>query len=113
MNIIIKRLLCSAVLTCVNWFCCSDDMELRLPKDKLLSLCEVPSIRQYVRRSDYAFYQSLVQVLIPDVLRPIPSEYLCSRSIFGLSAGQPANMAWLWQQSTTSQPAKQTVSEID
>lgn len=50
-----------------------DDMEQRLPKDKLLSLCEVPAIRQYVRRSDYAFYQSLVQVLIPDVLRPIPS----------------------------------------
>lgn len=50
-----------------------DDMEQRLPKDKLFTLCEVPAVRQYVRRSDYAFYQSLVQVLIPDVLRPIPS----------------------------------------
>ena len=48
-------------------------MEQRLPKDKFYALCELPAIRQFMRRSDYAFYQALVHVLIPDVLRPIPS----------------------------------------
>lgn len=35
----------------------------------------MPAVQQYVRRSDYVFYQAIVEVLIPDVLRPIPSEY--------------------------------------
>lgn len=47
-------------------------MEQRLPKEKLYFLCELPAVQQYVLESDYAFYQALVQVLIPDVLRPIP-----------------------------------------
>uniref|UniRef100_A0A1I8H0Z1 Ig-like domain-containing protein n=1 Tax=Macrostomum lignano TaxID=282301 RepID=A0A1I8H0Z1_9PLAT len=47
--------------------------ESKLPKSKLLSLCELPSVQDFVRESDYAFYQSLVEVLIPNVLRPIPS----------------------------------------
>lgn len=51
-------------------------MEQRLPKEKLFALCELPAVRQYVLESDYAFYQALVQVLIPDVLRPIPGMIL-------------------------------------
>lgn len=33
-------------------------------------------LQQWVRKADYTFYQALVEVLIPDVLRPIPSKFL-------------------------------------
>ena len=49
--------------------------EQRLPSERLYALCRMPAVQQYVRRSDYVFYQAIVEVLIPDVLRPIPSEY--------------------------------------
>ncbi|XP_041359336.1 DNA-binding protein RFX2-like isoform X2 [Gigantopelta aegis] len=49
------------------------EFEKRLPRDKLFILCKYEPVRKYVKRSDYAFYQALVEVLIPDVLRPIPS----------------------------------------
>ncbi|XP_025109600.1 DNA-binding protein RFX2-like isoform X2 [Pomacea canaliculata] len=49
------------------------DFEKRLPKEKLFVLCRYEPVQKYVRRADYAFYQALVEVLIPDVLRPIPS----------------------------------------
>lgn len=49
------------------------DTERRLQKDVLYQLIEFEPVREYVRRSDYTFYHSLVEVLIPDVLRPIPS----------------------------------------
>ncbi len=49
-------------------------VEQRLSKDKLYSMCRLEAVQQYVRQSDYAFYQALVEVLIPDVLRPIPSK---------------------------------------
>ncbi|XP_074640484.1 DNA-binding protein RFX2-like [Tubulanus polymorphus] len=48
-------------------------IEKRLPKDKLQGVCKYEPVLRYIRQSDYAFYQSLVEVLIPDVLRPIPS----------------------------------------
>ncbi|PAA63540.1 hypothetical protein BOX15_Mlig034263g2 [Macrostomum lignano] len=47
--------------------------ESKLPHQKLLALCELDCVQNFVRESDYAFYQSLVEVLIPNVLRPIPS----------------------------------------
>ncbi|KAL5016555.1 hypothetical protein ScPMuIL_006144 [Solemya velum] len=50
-----------------------NDNERRLPKEKLFILCKYEPVQKFVRRSDYAFYQALVEVLIPDVLRPIPS----------------------------------------
>lgn len=52
------------------------DFEKRLPKEKLFVLCRYEPVQKYVRRADYAFYQALVEVLIPDVLRPIPSEFI-------------------------------------
>ncbi len=39
-------------------------------------MCKMESVQKYVRKSDYNFYQALVEVLIPDVLRPIPSKSL-------------------------------------
>ncbi|KAK3090908.1 hypothetical protein FSP39_015635 [Pinctada imbricata] len=50
-----------------------NDYEKRLPKDKLYAVSGYEAVQEYVRRADYTFYQALVEVLIPDVLRPIPS----------------------------------------
>ncbi|XP_078657240.1 transcription factor RFX3-like isoform X37 [Branchiostoma floridae x Branchiostoma belcheri] len=49
------------------------DMEKRLTKDKLFILCDYEPVCAFMRSCDHVFYQSLVEVLIPDVLRPIPS----------------------------------------
>ncbi|XP_060081474.1 DNA-binding protein RFX2-like isoform X1 [Ylistrum balloti] len=50
-----------------------NDYEKRLPKEKLYAVSKYGPVQEYVRKADYAFYQALVEVLIPDVLRPIPS----------------------------------------
>ncbi|KDR21076.1 Transcription factor RFX3, partial [Zootermopsis nevadensis] len=42
-------------------------------RTKLYLLSKCGPVQQFVRRVDYLFYQNLVEVLIPDVLRPIPS----------------------------------------
>ena len=52
------------------------DVEKRLPKAKLISLCQSDPVQEYVKHYDHILYQGLVEVLIPDVLRPIPSEFL-------------------------------------
>jgi regulatory factor X 1/2/3 len=43
-----------------------------LSKTKMYLLCKFGPVQQFVRRVDYLFYQKLVDILIPDVLRPIP-----------------------------------------
>ncbi|BFZ16505.1 hypothetical protein BsWGS_19544 [Bradybaena similaris] len=50
-----------------------EKMEKRMSKERLYALCRFEPIVNWVRKSDYTFYQALVEVLIPDVLRPIPS----------------------------------------
>lgn len=57
-----------------NIFRPDNDYERRLPRDKLYLMCKYEPVQNYVRKSDYMFYQALVEVLIPDVLRPIPSK---------------------------------------
>ncbi|XP_076371286.1 transcription factor RFX3-like isoform X2 [Tachypleus tridentatus] len=47
--------------------------EKTLNKSSLYKLCFCEEIQKLVRKVDYQFYQNLVDVLIPDVLRPIPS----------------------------------------
>ncbi|XP_062967008.1 DNA-binding protein RFX2 isoform X1 [Cynocephalus volans] len=44
-----------------------------LPKDKLISLCKSDPILKWMRNCDHILYQALVEILIPDVLRPVPS----------------------------------------
>jgi regulatory factor X 1/2/3 len=44
-----------------------------LSKTKMYLLCKFGPVQQFVRRVDYLFYQKLVDILIPDVLRSIPS----------------------------------------
>lgn len=48
-----------------------------LPKDKLVSLCKCDPVLRWMRTCDHILYQALVEILIPDVLRPVPSKQLC------------------------------------
>ncbi|XP_024120962.2 DNA-binding protein RFX2-like [Oryzias melastigma] len=50
-----------------------DDMEGTIPREKLLALCKYEPVRLWMRSCDHILYQALVEVLIPDVLRPVPS----------------------------------------
>ncbi|XP_073491041.1 transcription factor RFX3 isoform X1 [Aquarana catesbeiana] len=49
------------------------EMESRLPKSKLILLCKNELILKWMCNCDHVMYQALVEILIPDVLRPIPS----------------------------------------
>ncbi|XP_031417158.1 MHC class II regulatory factor RFX1a [Clupea harengus] len=50
-----------------------DESERRLPKSCLVLLCKYDPVVRWSRDCDNTLYQGLVEILIPDVLRPIPS----------------------------------------
>ncbi|KAI1886630.1 hypothetical protein AGOR_G00197790 [Albula goreensis] len=50
-----------------------EESEKRLPKSCLVLLCKYDPVLRWSRDCDNALYQGLVEILIPDVLRPIPS----------------------------------------
>ncbi|XP_063077089.1 MHC class II regulatory factor RFX1-like [Engraulis encrasicolus] len=50
-----------------------DESERRLPKAILVLLCKFEPVVRWSRDCDNSLYQALVEILIPDVLRPIPS----------------------------------------
>lgn len=50
-------------------------MEGVIPREKLVALCKYEPIRLWMRSCDHILYQALVEILIPDVLRPVPSQY--------------------------------------
>ncbi|XP_057280418.1 MHC class II regulatory factor RFX1 [Pezoporus wallicus] len=50
-----------------------EEAEKRLPQARLVALCKWEPALRWVRDCDHALYQGLVEILIPDVLRPIPS----------------------------------------
>ncbi|XP_041475684.1 transcription factor RFX3-like isoform X3 [Lytechinus variegatus] len=50
-----------------------EEQEKQLSKEKLFALCKLVPIQTYIKHYDHILYQGLVEVLIPDVLRPIPS----------------------------------------
>ncbi|KFP58331.1 DNA-binding protein RFX2, partial [Cariama cristata] len=50
-----------------------EEHETTLPKDKLIALCKYEPILKWMRSCDHILYQALVEILIPDVLRPVPS----------------------------------------
>ncbi|XP_072255553.1 MHC class II regulatory factor RFX1 isoform X2 [Pyxicephalus adspersus] len=50
-----------------------DEAEKRLPKDSLVLLSKYEPLLKWSRDCDHLLYQGLVETLIPDVLRPIPS----------------------------------------
>ncbi|XP_043576750.1 DNA-binding protein RFX2 isoform X2 [Chiloscyllium plagiosum] len=50
-----------------------EESEAVFPKDKLINLCKFEPIIKWMRNCDHVLYQALVEILIPDVLRPVPS----------------------------------------
>nr|XP_020451705.1 MHC class II regulatory factor RFX1 isoform X2 [Monopterus albus] len=50
-----------------------NESEKRLPKSCLVVLCKFEPVLRWTRECDNVLYQTLVEILIPDVLRPIPS----------------------------------------
>ncbi|XP_075832766.1 MHC class II regulatory factor RFX1 isoform X2 [Microtus pennsylvanicus] len=50
-----------------------DEAEKRLPRASLVLLSKFQPVLQWTKRCDNVLYQGLVEILIPDVLRPIPS----------------------------------------
>ncbi|XP_068995868.1 MHC class II regulatory factor RFX1 isoform X3 [Embiotoca jacksoni] len=50
-----------------------NESEKRLPKSCLVLLCKFEPVLRWTRECDNLLYQTLVDILIPDVLRPIPS----------------------------------------
>ncbi|XP_035710634.1 uncharacterized protein LOC110854212 isoform X2 [Folsomia candida] len=49
------------------------DFEKILPKEKLILMCQMKAVQEFVKEVDWMLYQKLVGILLPDVLRPIPS----------------------------------------
>ncbi|EDL92240.1 regulatory factor X, 1 (influences HLA class II expression) (predicted) [Rattus norvegicus] len=50
-----------------------DEAEKRLPRASLVLLSKFQPVLQWTKHCDNVLYQGLVEILIPDVLRPIPS----------------------------------------
>lgn len=57
-----------------------DEAEKRLPKASLVLLSKFEPVLQWTKHCDNVLYQGLVEILIPDVLRPIPSKCTAPRS---------------------------------
>ncbi|XP_028318691.1 transcription factor RFX3 [Gouania willdenowi] len=49
------------------------EIEARLPQSQLLLLCRHEAVLKWMNTCDHLMYHALVEILIPDVLRPIPS----------------------------------------
>ncbi|XP_061456521.1 DNA-binding protein RFX2 isoform X2 [Rhineura floridana] len=47
--------------------------EALIPRHKLVAMCKYDPIMKWMRSCDHVLYQTLVEILIPDVLRPVPS----------------------------------------
>lgn len=62
--------------------CRHNESEKRLPKSCLVVLCKFEPVLRWTRECDNLLYQTLVEILIPDVLRPIPSKLV--RHVRGL-----------------------------
>ncbi|KAJ8374478.1 hypothetical protein SKAU_G00050580 [Synaphobranchus kaupii] len=50
-----------------------EETEGVIPREKLVTLCKYEPVRLWMRSCDHILYQALVEILIPDVLRPVPS----------------------------------------
>ncbi|XP_062509386.1 DNA-binding protein RFX2-like isoform X2 [Corticium candelabrum] len=59
-----------------------DTQRFRLPKGKLVLLCDIPEVVHYLQQCDYMLYQTIMETLIPDVLKPIPGSLTQSLRTF-------------------------------
>lgn len=68
------------------------EIEARLPSSQLMALCRSEVVLKWMSTCDHLMYQALVEILIPDVLRPIPSKEqshtlqlkFCAGSVLGV-----------------------------
>ncbi|CAL8093782.1 unnamed protein product [Orchesella dallaii] len=51
----------------------SVDFEKILPKSKMIQICKMNAVEEFIKKTDYSIYQHIVETLLPEVLRPIPS----------------------------------------
>jgi regulatory factor X 1/2/3 len=59
-----------------------DTQNFHLPKEKLVLLCGIPAVVQYLQQCDYSLYQTVLETLISDVLKPIPGSLTQSLRTF-------------------------------
>ncbi|XP_066551739.1 DNA-binding protein RFX2 isoform X2 [Amia ocellicauda] len=50
-----------------------EETEGAIPRETLIALCKYEPVKVWMRSCDHILYQALVEILIPDVLRPVPS----------------------------------------
>ncbi|XP_048832970.1 DNA-binding protein RFX2 isoform X1 [Brienomyrus brachyistius] len=50
-----------------------EEPEGTLSREKLVALCKYEPLKLWMRSCDHILYQALVEILIPNVLRPVPS----------------------------------------
>lgn len=65
------------------YFNCRQHAHLLIFRAKLYVLSRCEPVLTFVKKADYQFYQNLVEVLIPDVLRPIPADLTLDIRNFG------------------------------
>jgi len=51
----------------------SEEADETLSPEIMDIIGQVESLQKYVRQADYTLYNILVDILMPDVLRPVPS----------------------------------------
>lgn len=73
------------------------EIEARLPSSQLMALCRNEAVLKWMSTCDHLMYQALVEILIPDVLRPIPSKQEPGLILRGGGGGlDPAQNCRLW-----------------
>lgn len=50
-----------------------DNNDFNISKNDLITLCNYNPVQIFIKETDYLLYQKLVNVLVPDVLRAVPS----------------------------------------
>lgn len=50
-----------------------ESSDYSVTKQELITLCKYPPVQVFIKETDYILYQKLVNVLVPDVLRAVPS----------------------------------------
>ena len=65
---------CVCVCVCICLMPSDEDLENVIPHERLVAMCKYEPVKEWMRTCDHILYQALVEILIPDVLRPVPSE---------------------------------------
>lgn len=72
---------------CFLCSCRHNESEKRLPKSCLVVLCKFEPVLRWTKECDNLLYQTLVDMLIPNVLRPIPSKFIALKEVHSITSG--------------------------